>query len=84
MEPAADDPRAVPYTCQDCNGVFYRWKRKSRLTCPDCSAVRGVAAVESMRHKSGPAYEKGALRQLAYWTSEVERLGLVVPPPPAG
>lgn len=74
--PAPTDPDAVEQTCSKCGTTFYRRKRRPKYYCPDCAAVRADEAADQLKHKSGPVYERAALRQHAYWTAELERLGL--------
>jgi len=43
----------------------------------ECSVAGHREVAMQMVAKAGPAYERAARGQLAYWASEVERLGLL-------
>jgi hypothetical protein len=47
--------------------------------CASCAAENAIDSAESIKAKSGPAYERNVHGQLAHWQREAARLGLKPP-----
>lgn len=77
LAPPRDHPRSVLEDCEDCGESFQRWKGERRHRCPECAAVRAVKAQDSMAGRTGEVYERAVRGQLAHWTAEAQRLGLL-------